>query len=1091
MFHVHRSNRLERLADALVAEVAANPLGSPMAPEWIAVQSLGARAFLEGEIAAQTGVFANVEMPLPSDLFHRAIRWALGEDAEAPEILSEDRLALAILDTLPGLMGRRELAPVKRYVERGDADKALHALSRKIAHAFAEYALYRPALVSSWIDGAAGDGWQPILFRAATARLEAAAGRRPTTQAELAREAVAALERAADTSLPGRVSLFGVTSLPPLHVELLAALARRTEVHLFALNPSREYTGDSGRTDGNRLVASMGRLGRDFQHVLEERVQYVEGPEELFVDPAPEGRGSVLASIQSDMLHLRRRGGQRGADAPTLSRDPSDWSIKVCACRSPLREIEAVRDEILALFAAPTSTFLPEDVAVLAPSIEAYAPFIEAVFGGAPEIPRSLARGPSEGPASLLDAASALLALTEARLDASELFGFLARPPVARRFGLTAAALDDLLSASLDAGARFGIDADHRHRLGLPRLADNTWRFALDRVLVGLAMSPKNGRPWRGVLPWDGGSADPSGAIGLVACLTEVIGAIEAMAAPRPLSAWCDGVREVVRAVCDVDGEPQPSRDAFMGALAALEEDVARSGGTAAVGPSVFALELLARASEAPSRRTPTGGVICSDLSRMRGVPYRAIFVVGLGGRAFPRSPNPPGFDLMAAAPRPGDRSPRDEDQALFLEAILAARDRLVVTFSAEGDRGGKEPPSAVVAQLLDAIEEGFEADVLVAHPVEPFSPAYFTESRAERDRMPGFGRAAFAAASARAGGGGPAIVLPCEMAPLPLAERDVAALDLADLATYFGDPSAYFCRRVLGIVPPRSEGEVPEREPFELDALARYDTGSMALRALLEGEAPEAVYDRAAGTGRIPVGAYGAIKVAEESGKALAIAETVRRAVGDGAARGTDSVPFEMDVETPSGPCALRGLVDSLTPSARLVTDFGKVNGKRLLQAWIPHLALCCLDANAAARSSCFFSGERGKGPVCYELGAVEDARALLSRLVGIYWEGQRRPLALFPKSSYAYAAAVLVPARKAKKPANAADVALSKAKGEWDGGFGADAPPGERDAEAVRILFGGARPWELDDGGPFGFRKLALEIFGPLLTQTGEGRA
>jgi exodeoxyribonuclease V gamma subunit len=249
-------------------------------------------------------------------------------------------------------------------------------------------------------------------------------------------------------------------------------------------------------------------------------------------------------------------------------------------------------------------------------------------------------------------------------------------------------------------------------------------------------------------------------------------------------------------------------------------------------------------------------------------------------------------------------------------------------------------------------------------------------------------------------------------------------------------------------------------------------------------------VLARATGTGRVPVGAYGAVVVAEVSDPALAIADAVRRVSGDDPAQGADTVLFGMDVDTEWGRCALRGHVDGITPRGRVVADYGKVSGKRLLHAWISHLALCCLDPGTA-RTSCFFFGEKRKGPLRLELGAIDGARELLSRLVGIYWEGQRRPLALFPKSSYAYAAAVLAQPKKkgAKKAAPRHDEvlakALEKAKTAWAGGSYADAAPGERDGDAVRILFGDAMPWELDKGGPLGFGKLALEILGPILSQ------
>ncbi len=48
---------------------------------------------------------------------------------------------------------------------------------------------------------------------------------------------------------------------------------------------------------------------------------------------------------------------------------------------------------------------------------------------------------------------------------------------------------------------------------------------------------------------------------------------------------------------------------------------------------------------------------------------------------AFPRDTPPLAFDLIARRPRPGDRSRRDDDRYLFLEALLAARRRFYVSF--------------------------------------------------------------------------------------------------------------------------------------------------------------------------------------------------------------------------------------------------------------------------------------------------------------------------------------------------------------------------------------------------------------------------
>jgi exodeoxyribonuclease V gamma subunit len=98
-----------------------------------------------------------------------------------------------------------------------------------------------------------------------------------------------AIQKSADKlkNLPERLAVFGISALPPFHMQVLAAVSQYIEVNLFLMNPCREYWADivSGREmkrftgrekekkalpeelhleKGNSLLASMGALGRDF-----------------------------------------------------------------------------------------------------------------------------------------------------------------------------------------------------------------------------------------------------------------------------------------------------------------------------------------------------------------------------------------------------------------------------------------------------------------------------------------------------------------------------------------------------------------------------------------------------------------------------------------------------------------------------------------------------------------------------------------------------------------------------------------------------------------------------------------------------------
>jgi exodeoxyribonuclease V gamma subunit len=1087
MFRIHRSNRLERLCDALVDEIRTKPLDAELAPEWIAVQSLGARAFLEREIACRLGVFANTPTPFPADLVRQIAGWCDRGQTPPSAPLSEGALALAVFEETIALIDRPELAPVRGYVGDDLDGRACVDFSRRVAHAFSEYALYRPELVARWERAVPSEGWQPILFGAAMARLGRGAGTPMTTQAGLVRRVIDRLVSGGAIDLPRRVSLFGFASLPPLYLDVLAALARRTEVHLYVLCPSREFFGDVGGVGDNPLIASFGRLGRDLQNLLEERVQYVEPPADLFVDALAAGQGSLLGAIQSDLLHLRGGFGDGATPSAAPSIGDDDWSLKVCACRSPLREIEAVRDELLALLSDSGAGLRPEEIAVLAPDIAAYAPYIGAVFGGSPTaagpssvgIPHGLTRAPGDAAGDALEVAVALLGLTRARLTVAELFDVVALPLVRARFGIARGELEDLREAVALAGARFGIDAQHRGRLGLPALGENTWRFALDRVLLGLALSGEGEAAWCGVAPYDRGALADDAAVGrLVACVDAFLEAIERLGRPRPLAEWCDAVAGAVVGLCDLAGGGAASRERLDEALASLAADALAAGCVAPLAPEVIAAELAARARERETRQIRPTGVVCGDLSQLRGVPFRVICVVGLGDGLFPRTGSAPSFDLMAAEPRAGDRSSRDDDNAIFLETLLAARERLILTFSGAGGDPARALPSIAVSALLDAVAQRFGAvaeRLVVRHPVEPFAAAYFEVDARRRAGLRSFDEVAYAAVAA--GAPAPERVPAWPMATLSTDGDATRIVELDDLVRFFSDPSRHFCERVLGVLVPADGREAPEREPFALDHLARYELGARVLRDLLEGGDVERSYRRAALGGRIPVGELGRLEHSAVSETALAIAREVRAAVGEGAAA-LDAVRFEETLRIDGRACTVRGRIDGIIPGGRLFADFGKLSGRRLVRAWIPHLALNC--GGAAVTTLCL-RGDRGGESL--RLPILTDARARLERLIRIFAEGQTALLPLFPEASYAYAAAVRKRPKKGWASAGAQDAAgIDKALATWEGPGIAAAGPGEKERPSNRLAWGEALPWEIAGDGPRGFRELATAVFGPL---------
>ena len=91
----------------------------------------------------------------------------------------------------------------------------------------------------------------------------------------------------------------------------------------------------------------------------------------------------------------------------------------------------------------------------------------------------------------------------------------------------------------------------------------------------------------------------------------------------------------------------------------------------------------------------------------MRSVPHRVVCLLGLDDDAFPRKAPRDGDDLLLDDPWIGERDPRSEDRQLLLDALMAASERLIITYTGNDERTNKRrPPAVPVGELLDTIDD-------------------------------------------------------------------------------------------------------------------------------------------------------------------------------------------------------------------------------------------------------------------------------------------------------------------------------------------------------------------------------------------------
>lgn len=1155
MLIVHRSNRPDALLDALV-DVLRRPLaGGPFVEELIAVSSRGLETWLEMELARRLSLAANLRFPFPRALVHELMAAGLGmgpEGLAAFESLSRPRLAWRILAALDTLIDAPDFAALASYVHDDARGTKRFQLAERIAEVFDQYAVYRPELLEAWERAepseAPGQAWQALLWRAIVA------GHAAEAEAHTGRVARRFLADAAGGKLqaeafPERVSLFGVSALPPLFLQVLKALPRETEVHLFLPSPSEAYWGDissrrellrrSIRQDraldelvrelhfdeGHPLLASMGRPGRDLQFLLEQAPAYVDAQRERYVDPAPAlelwlSSGAptlasappvtMLQALQSDILQLRARG-----DEALLPIAPDDASIAVHSCHSRAREVEVLHDQLRRMFEDDPS-LLPSDVVVMAPEIEDYAPIVDAVFAGevAPplRIPYAISDRSPRTDVAVADAVLAALGLVRSRLEVVDVLDLLALPPVARRFGVGEADLEALRPWLIQAGARWGVDASHRQGFGQPEDEANTWRFALDRLLLGLASPSGDGELFAGRHGLDLVEGQGAELLGRFAAFAEVLFALmQELRRPRPMAAWPQALDDALSGLISLDRDALWQLQRVREVLAQIATEAADAGHRAEVDVAVLRsmLERHFTATRSPAGFLRLGLTFCSMLP-MRSIPFRVICLLGLNDGEFPRPDRRPGFDLIAASPQAGDHSRRDDDRYLFLEAIMAARERLWMSFVGQSIRSNDPlPPSVVVSDLVDALAAGHvlsateeapgleerQADLsrrlVLRHPLQPFSPRYFLDSAIEGEpdsRLFSYSRAAYeAATAARAFSVSTREPVAFLSQALELPEDEPRVLGLDDLIRFFQRPVDVFLRRRLGLRPAIEEESVPSREPMLLDGLEAWSLGNELLAGALEGIDPESGLAMARARGVVPLGTPGEREFARVAARVDVLAEAVRVARG-----GAALAPIELDLEIDG--TRLSGVLDSLWPRGQVRADAGMQNERRALDCWIRHLCYAAAAPPDVPGESRLITRSGGAGGPSYTelaFGAMSasEAQAELSQLVSLFWAGLQRPLAFFIHSAFAF----VEEEQKLHKKGGLAETevharALAKANAAWRGGWRA----GESESPAIARVFpeaAQAGDLALLDGSTLPpeqrFTALARAVLSPLLDQ------
>ena len=1032
------SNRFEILLDRLCGQLE-RLQGDPFASAQVIVPSTAIARRIELALADRTGICANVQFSYLAQWLWRQIRRIVPDVREdspfAPEVLAW-RVYEALGDE--GFTAAHErLAAYLR-----DADEVMRLdLARRIAQLIEQYITYRPDFLQAWSSGArarlkldgtaaSDEAWQAALWRRLAAEIGAA--REHPSRAFFRRIEKMGEDALHAAGLPERAHVFCLAAMPPLYLEILRKLATTTDLDVYVANPCQEYWFEivdrkrltyltaASRAEhhesGNRLLAAWGKQAQAHIDGLLSGDGEAEEMDSAF---EPAAADSLLARLQNSILALE----ELAPGSVALPED--DRSLEIHVCHSLTRELEVLQDQLLMMFAAANPP-KPGDILVVTPDLEEAAPLIDAVFGTAPQarrIPYAITGQAQRQVNSVARSLDSLIALTAGRHPASTVFDLLMQEPVAARFGLGTEDLDSIRSWIEASGIRWGLDAEERKDFDLPPTDDHTFADGLQRLYLRYATGEVDamvdGRIGAGNV-----EGQQAAALGTFWRFIEELRRLRReWRRPKDAPGWRDALNDALERFLAEAIEWAEEFRAVQAAIAQLHDQMERGGLARAVPLDVVRSALGELLDDAARGGVPTGKVTFTSMSSLRNLPYRVVCAIGMNDGVFPTAGRALEFDLVAAAPRRGDRQRRYDERNLFLDLVLAARERLYLSYTGRSIRdNSRKPPSVLVAELLDSAASACSADaageievrrrLALEHPLQPFSAEYFDVAGKDARRrsfhveyceaLQQKAKAALVPLAIKAEEdeeeeSAPDLGLPFFAAPLAAPGGEWRVVRIEQLRSLLLYPCSYLLGERLGISLAEREEELADDEPFLPAGPSRKAIAARLLGPALEGAGEAALLELARAGNEFPAGPLGDAAL-------IAEVRTLRRfAQGLLDERATPLVPhagalaFRLEDEE----WRLEGALGDLHAAGLVRYRYDDVRPSDYLAGWIEHLFLCATAPAGAARTTRWHSRDG-----VYVLGPYAEATRRLAELMALYREGLRRPLHFFPRSSWAYVA-------------------------------------------------------------------------------------
>ncbi len=1036
MLYLQSSNHLEPLLDALLRQLSAQP-ADPFTADTVIVPSKAMQRQLMLRMAEQEGIYCHVQATFLAQWVWRLIGQVV------PSVVRDSPFAPPVLSwRIHQLFSDQAFVAahphLHRYLEPAD-ELMRYDLALAVAGLLEQYITYRPDWLQAWASPTheaqdPHEAWQAALWQRVLAQINTEQ-QHPLTLF-LAHLQTLNAQQLQALNLPQQVHVLALPAIPPVYIDLLTRLGQWMDVHLYTLNPCREYwfeVVDAQRLSrltlqgqaayheqGNRFLAAWGKQTQAHWQLL---MQIGDDAWQQQQDEVGNPAHTLLGQWQNAILDLQELPAHRGI---------RDRSIEVHVCHSLTRELEVLHDQILSWFVADPS-LKPSDILVVTPDLPQAAPLIDAVFGQSPvaiRIPYSLTGLGASHVNPCAQALLSLMALMRSRFQVSLIFDLLQQPLVASRFGLTPQALPMIQQWLEETGVHWGLSGSQSERATGPEPEKFTLAEGLHRLFLAYAMPAVIDSPFNGRLPAGQMEGVPPEWLGGLYGYSQALQSLQTkLSEPQSPSSWVQILQQCLQDFLSVPTEQWDDLREVRLALKTLQDQWQDADLHSPLGLSVVSKALQLALDDPQRGGVPTGGVTFAAMSSLRNLPFRKVCILGLNDGAFPSAARPLEFDLMAQRPRLGDRQRRLDERNLFLDLILAARENLYLSYSGKSVRDDSHRPASVlIEELIEALIPVVATDdsaaarqqahqqLLINHPLQPFDRRVFSIDTDPRLRS--FHLEWCEAVQKATSASSPkseAAAINNEAEEFDAEEEGVDAgealplfftstlpepgpqwqqLHLKDLMAFFLNPSRYLLTRRLGLDVFEDNERLVDEDPVTVDFSMRQQMAQQLLPRLAQRDSGHLEWIKAGS--HFPSGSLATLMAQSE----LSQLQAFHLRLHD-IHQASPGCPLSacLSFELAQQNWRLQINLTDVRPQGLVIARYDELRAQDLLRGWISHLALCAIQA----------PGITCQTQLIHREGAslflpCQNPLEILTTLLSFYKQGLCRPLPFFPKSSWAY---------------------------------------------------------------------------------------